>query len=653
MRLARALVLLLVACSCIAAAQASIETQRARFLEAEKALAQGKQSKFERLASSLKDYPLLPYLEYQRLRDDLRHASPAQVRKFLDHYADTPLAGRLRSQWLDRLAGQQRWGTYVQFYLASDDAETRCNHLHALIATGHRAEAFKQVPDLWLHGSSQPKACDPVFDAWRAAGRLTSQLTWGRIALAFKAGDWHLAQYLKRYLSGTDEAWVELWLRVHRDPALVTRSPDLFSAEHPMRNAVLEHGLRRLGRQDPEGALKAWQALRHRFAFSQTQSERITRWLALQLARSQDPEAMSYLEAVQPDADDLVLAQARVRTALALGDWSRVLAWIDALPAQPRHESRWRYWRARALEQLGQARQAKPMYRSLAKERSYYGFLAADHLGLDYRMDDVPLAVDAAVAQDVQGRPALLRAHELLLLNRLADARREWRWATRAMSTEQLQAAAKLAQRWGWYDRAILTVARTGYWDDLELRFPLEHRKLVEQLSQGAGLNPAWVYAVVRQESAFVHDARSSAGALGLMQLMPATAKQVARKLGEHPPAARALLEPRTNIRLGSSYLSGILDELNDHPVLATAAYNAGPGRVRAWLPDASIEADRWVELIPFRETRTYVQRVLAYTVIYEQRLGAKPSRLSERMHPVTGATTWAVGSKDAGKDRV
>jgi len=653
MRLALALMALAGIWACVGSAQASIEGQRTRFLEAEQALAQGRHSDFEWLSSRLKDYPLLPYLEYERLSGDLRHASSAQVRAFLDRYSDTSLAGRLRSQWLDRLASQKRWASYLQFYESSDDTETRCNHLHALIATGQRAEAFSQVPALWLHGSSQPKACDPVFKAWRAAGRLTPQLTWQRIELAFNAGEWRLALYLKRYLSSADQSWVDLWLKVYRNPGLVADNPGLFKGKHPMRNDILEHGLRRLARRDPEDALKAWRKLEHRFPFSDTRSERIRRYLALLLARSQDPEAMSYLDAVQPAAGDKVLSAARLRTALALGDWSKVLAWVDALPEQPRQEERWRYWRARALEQLGHAGQAKPIYRALAKERSYYGFLAADHLGLDYRMDDVPLAVSPAVAQDVQKRPSLLRAHELLLLDRLVDARREWRWATRDMSTEELQAAAKLAQRWGWYDRAIFTVARTGYWDDLELRFPLAYRKLVERLAHGAGLNPAWVYAVVRQESAFVHDARSAAGALGLMQLMPATAKHVAHKLGEHPPTARALLEPRTNIRLGSTYLSRMLDELNDHPVLATAAYNAGPRRVRSWLPDTSIEADRWVEVIPFRETRTYVERVLAYTIIYEQRLGAKPSRLSKRMHPVSGASSWAAGSKGAGRDRV
>ena len=231
---------------------------------------------------------------------------------------------------------------------------------------------------------------------------------------------------------------------------------------------------------------------------------------------------------------------------------------------------------------------------------------------------------------------AIRRAQELFALERWTEARREWHSATRDMNPTQLRAAAKLAKQRGWHDRAIFTLARTGYWDDLELRFPLEHAELVKANADLHGIDIAWVFAVMRQESAFMSNARSHAGAMGLMQLMPATARQVAKNVLKTPPPRRQeLFQPDTNIALGSAYLKQMKGELGDSAVLATAAYNAGPHRVTRWLPQETLPADIWIELVPFKETRGYLRRVLAYTVIYEKRMGIPPTRLHKRLHPV------------------
>lgn len=614
---------------------ANLERQRASFLEAEKALQKGQKARFEQLSASLRDYPLHPYLDYQSLRRDLKLASPERVRAFISDNADTPLADRLRGLWLSQLARQGRWSTYLAFYQPTDSTLARCRQLHAMIKTGQADKAYADVPDIWLHGESQPKECDSVLDAWRAAGGLTQTLVWQRIELAFAAGQWRLARYLKRYLDTDERPWVDLWLRTHREPGLVQSHPDLFAKQHPMRSAILEHGLKQLAKRDPARAIDAWRSVRSRFDFPNSDSARVDRHLALALARDGHPDALAYLARIEPRDDDLTLAETRIRTALAKEDWAAALAWIEALPPKARGLERWGYWRARALGELGRDDDARSGFEDLSRERSYYGFLAADRVGASYHLDPVRLSVGAEPLAEVAADPGIRRARELLALDRLIDARREWHHATADMDKTQLQAASKLAQSWGWHDRAIFTLARTQYWDDLELRFPLEHRALVERLARSQGLDPAWVYAVVRQESAFVKDARSSAGALGLMQLMPRTARSVARKLGEHPPRSRDLFRPETNIRLGSAYLKRIFDKLGAHPVLATAAYNAGLSRVESWLPDARLDADLWVELIPFRETRRYVERVLTYTAIYQDRLGTQPTRLSKRMQPV------------------
>ena len=290
--------------------------------------------------------------------------------------------------------------------------------------------------------------------------------------------------------------------------------------------------------------------------------------------------------------------------------------WISALPRELADSERWRYWRARALEGSGDQEKAQAILEELAGERSYYGFLAADRTGRPYHLLHQPLEVSLYRVGHLSIKPGVRRARELFLLNRFLDARREWRMATADLDNQDLQAAAKIAQSWDWYDQAIFTLARTGYWDDLELRFPIEHDQYVDRAVDKRQLDKSWIFAVVRQESAFASDARSSAGALGLMQLMPGTAKSVARRLKLPTPGKRKLLRPSINIELGTAYLRQVLDRLDDNAVLET---------------------------IPFSETRRYTQLVLSYSVIYDERLGREPRRLENSMPPVQPLETVAT----------
>jgi soluble lytic murein transglycosylase len=303
---------------------------------------------------------------------------------------------------------------------------------------------------------------------------------------------------------------------------------------------------------------------------------------------------------------------------------------------------RWQYWLARALHELGQRAEAREIYVELARGRGYYAFLAADRVGTPYRIEGMATPELQDVRAQVRELPAVARTRELLALDRTLDARREWRDATNQMNKEQLMSAALLASDLGWLDQAIFTLARTGFWEDLELRFPVSHLEQVVGAEHRTGLDRAWILAVIRQESAFNPDARSPVGAMGLMQLMPRTAKAVAtRHLGQSAPRPSQITDPQLNIRLGSTYLAHVLERLGKNPVLATAAYNAGPHRVERWLPEQTMDADIWIELIPFGETREYVKRVLSYRAIYQHRLGQKPERLTTTMPPVLAANDF------------
>jgi len=507
----------------------------------------------------------------------------------------------------------------------------RCHQLHALLATGERRRALAAVPEIWLVGRSQPPACDPVFAAWKKADEMTQARVRERFGLAIVAGKTALASYLARLLQGPRRRIAKLWLALRRHPEraekLLRGATGGADLEAPMVYAV-----RRLAWRDPERAAQLWAALEKRFRFSRSGRAAATKALLVGHARAGLRSGLDWLARIpESELDDRVRARGII-LAVRLGAWSTALTNINRLGVDRSADPRWRYWKARSLQHLGRGEEARALLAALASQRGYYSFLAADRLRLPYRLNDRPNKLSDALLAAIAKRPAMRRAHELLVLGRRLDARREWRTGIAHMSPSELVQAAGLAQRWGWHGRTILTLARTPQRDDLKARFPLAYRAIVTRTARRNRLDPAWVYAVIRQESAFIPDARSPKGALGLMQILPRTGRHIARRAKMASPSRAQLLDPRTNVRLGSAYLRQLLDRLGGQPMLASAAYNAGLQRVAKWRPTATLDADLWLETVPFGETRSYLRRVFAYTIIYEHRLGLTPTRLSERI---------------------
>ena len=619
------------------AGEASLTQQRDRFLQAEKALKTGDKASYRRLKAGLADYPLYPYLIYAEHRRRLANLTPAKLIRFEEDYQDTPLPALLRRQWLNLKAARQQWYDFLKGYQKDNSISRQCHYLNALIHTGRRVIAHRQVPELWLSGRNRPKACDPVFNDWIAHGKLTPGLLRQRTRLAMAAGSTKLVRHLAKRMSARDKRFARTWLKMMAKPSLLLDGKQHLP-RHKLRDLAYAPILAKLIREDSAGVLKQWPALTKRLALPAATRQQLARKLGFRLLSDKHPQALEFLDRLDLPSDDIKLHERRLRAAIATRDWPRLLRWLRALPEQARETERWRYWRARALEAVGIEAEAKKLYAKVARERSYYGFLAADRIGADYNLLNNPVAVSEASLADIEDAPALARMRELYALNRATDARREWREFTADMPVARLQAAAKLAQHQGWLDRAIFTLARTGYWDDLELRFPLRHRDTIRDQAERNDLDDAWVFAVVRQESAFMHDARSRTGATGLMQLMPATARLIARELKRKKPRRADLLKAETNIALGTGYLNKVKRQLGDSIVLATAAYNAGPHRVKRWLPEIATDADIWVESIPFHETRGYVRRVMSYLILYEMRLGRTHSAISERMGVIAPA---------------
>lgn len=580
---------------------------------------------FRKAMATLADYPLYPYLEYAALTRHVGDLSFEDVDAFRSKWSDSPLATRLFEAWLDALFAHGHYKAYVEHYAATGDAARECRYLRALARTGRRDEAFAGVPALWVVGHSQPDACDPLFEAWIEDRHLTEELVWNRLALALENGQVSLARYLTRYLSGTRARRADAFIAVTQRPLLVVQTSQFRSDDSHTRQAV-SLGLRRLARTDPEAAQRAWMHYEDKLGFAGTDARAIDQEITRALARNRIlADAPDFT--TSPNGRHLDAAEAYVVTAVALGEPKRALDAMARLsPEEIRDDDyRWRYWRGRAeraanlLTAEGQA-----AFAALARERQYYGFLAADQLGLEPQLNARALSTDAAVDAEVRALPGMRRVLELYALDARADARREWFFLQERLDEPRRIAATAALADAGWTDLSLRTTFDPVFADYLALRFPQPHRGIYEAASKATALPLALLYGISRQESLFAAAVTSPVGALGLMQLMPATAARTARSIGDPPPSRAALLTPNTNVRLGSRHLAMLMKRYDGNRYLSAAAYNAGEHRVDRWLREYPLDAaDVWIDSIPFPETRNYVKAVMSFSYIYGRLLEA------------------------------
>lgn len=623
---------LLSLCSCLllctfslpSAHAANLAQQRQMYDEAKRALAKGDKGPYLRYANALRDYPLEPYLAYDELTARLKWASNEEIEKFLTEHGDLPQAGWMKLRWLRWLAERGEWQTFINHYDPKlNFTELDCLYGQYQLKHGMKAEGNATTEKLWLVGKSQPAACDVLFDIWRADGQLTEERRWKRAKLAAEARNYGLASYLIKGLPRLDKQG-KLLVEVAQKPLLLTQTARFTPADRAMADAV-GLGLRRLARQDPEKALSLLEVYAGKMSFSDEEKVAIAREIGLTLAKRFDMRGLDVMSKYDPQLRDNTVSEWRARLLLRHARWDDAYQLTSRLPADLAATSRWRYWQARSL-QLAQPQnpQALALYQPLAKERDFYGFLAADRIEAPYSLNNKPLALDPQLVQKVRNTAGIRRALEFHDRGQIVDGRREWYHVSRLFSRDELVAQARLAFDKEWYFPAIRTISQAQYWDDLDIRFPMAYKASLTQQAKLRGLHSSWVFAITRQESAFMTDARSPVGAMGLMQLMPATAKETARKFGIPLANPQQALIPEKNIQLGAAYLSQVHGQFNGNRVLASAAYNAGPGRVRQWLRGADhLSFDVWVENIPFDETRQYVQNVLSYSVIYGQKLNA------------------------------
>ena len=600
------------------------------FLATDHALRAGEDVDLDEVLGRLGDYPLVPYLRLRQLSRDLDAAGAADIEALGEAHPQLPGLQQLQRDWLARRGERGDWDAFARLDQGQGGAQLTCYRLQARRATGDIDPAWlDSARELWTVGHSQPEACDPVFEELYRRDALPADRRWERIRRIMAAGRPGLARALAHRLDDEQQQWLHRWLRVTADPARGLDSPD-FDPESPRGREIVEHGLKRLARSDPGQALETLARYRELMWIPPSRADRLQRHIALQAAYSAEPRALEWLRALPEEVVDGTVREWTARAALRAADWAALGRALAELPETLARQPEWRYWQAVGLEHQGRAEAARGALEALAGTRHYYGFLAADRLGQGYAMNHRPAPRNDAGVARLAAEPALVRVRELLAVGWYEEARREWYTALAGASPGRWADAAQLASDWGWHHGAVAAANRAGLRDALELRFPLAFRDRLPPFAEQAGVDPALAYAVARKESAFDPAAVSRVGARGLLQLMPGTARRVARSLDSPEPDAHALLDPELNLRLGSTYLGRMLERFPDRPAAAVAAYNAGPRAAEAWqrVPPPP-EPALWVERITYGETRDYVKSVLAFRAVFDWRLTGRARPLS------------------------
>jgi soluble lytic murein transglycosylase len=629
----RLLANLLFGCALLACAgSAQAASQDDDFLAAREAFRAGDAAKLERYAKSLSSYPLEPYLTYWRFRLRLDEQTPEAVRAMLERLHDGPVVNSLRTDWLKQLANRQQWDLFDAEYplLEGSDTELLCYSLQSRLRVDG-AEPLSYARTLWFSGRDQPESCTALFDALAVTKQLGAEEVWTRIRLALEAGNTGVARRAAEYLSVKDFAEMQAWPSIAVNPQAYLERKNFNLQSRAGRETVM-YAAHRLARTAPPLAAQQWAKLGERF--SETERAYVWGLIAYQGAQRHDPSALVWYSKAG-ELNDQQLAW-KVRSALRAKSWPDVLAAVNAMSPKESQDAAWRYWKARAYKALGRVDEAQALLTPLASEFSFYGQLAAEELGGQARLPQASYKPAREEVQEMSRVPGFQRALTFYRLNLRFEGNREWSWTIRSFDDKQLLAAAEFARRSELYDRAINTADRTRELHDFSMRYLAPYRDVMKSYVSQQQLDEAWVYGLIRQESRFIADVKSSAGAIGLMQLMPATARWAAQKAGLKNYQGNQTANVETNLNLGTWYLRHVLDTLDSHPVLASAAYNAGPGRARAWRANEPMDAAIYAESIPFNETRDYVKKVMSNASYYSLQFGHTLLSLKERIGVIT-----------------
>lgn len=594
---------------------------REKFRTAERAISKGQLTKARKIMVELGDYALVPYLELGIMQRDLYRVPSKEVEHFIEKHKNTWAGEKARLNWLTVLSARRKYKDYIRHYQQVEPTTvTQCQYLRALTKTDKSEEAYKQVPDIWLSGTSLPDACDPIFSSWKKSKKFDEEYIWQRFLLARKARQYGLARYLTTLAKTPNiKERIKMYYSVRNNPKLVTNTNN-FKLDEPGSSQLIEYGLWRLSTQDAAKTYVAFKKYMELGVLDLVAQQKVIEslmkaWTGKDAVDKAFFIAKEHTESIREQQLDWQLQQ-----SLKKQNWKAVIAWSDFLDEESKSTDKWQYWIARSKSQLGES--ASPIFAALSNKRSYYGHLASLLTEQPFHLEDTFTLSDSESVEKIKTSIGSLQALELDRIGYYLNSRNAWNVTLKPLSEEETMTAGQAAHELGLHYSGIVSMAKTGSWQNLTVRFPLAYQNLFEKAATQQDISQAWVTAVSRQESSFAPDIRSSAGARGLMQVLPSTAKEMARKIGVGYDRSR-LREPEYNIPLGAAYLKQGMKELSGNMIYATAGYNAGIHRAKTWLKDGKdkLPLDIWTEIIPYKETRQYVKNVMDYSVIYADKL--------------------------------
>jgi soluble lytic murein transglycosylase len=602
-------------------------------------------------SEGLRNYPLYPYLQAARIKRALGESSddlgPVDKRAetFITRYPREPVGRDMRNVWLSSLAQRLQWQKFLEQYKDESASDSlRCHSFTARIALGQTEELALDVARQWLSPSTLPD-CEPAFTWMRNEQALTPELIEQRVRRALEANNASFARQIAVQLPPEKSAPLLRWAALIETPA---KQIDALIAAPTLEiepKAQLA-GWMRLARVDRDGALRRYENFVRARGLTEETASPYALSLALALSWDRRPEALAYFKRVLPNEFDDSAREWHARAALWAGDWKLAANIIAAMPDQQRTLARWRYWAARAAEKNGDPKLARQLYESVLLDDNFYSIMSAARLDRPVAPHPEKLVVDQPQIRRMEQLPPMVRARELLMSDLRPQAGTEWSFAFEQLTPEARTQAIHLAARWGWYEQAIFTASQQRVFNDYELLYPQPYDAEVLTAAKLTGLSPQLIYSVMRQESLYRRDAISSAGARGLLQMLPETARRTARKWNRPRPSADDLFDPVVNVPLGAANLRTLVDRFGGQTLVALAGYNAGPNAASRWMPGESLDPDIWIENIPYNETRNYVQRILWHNVVFSWLKKGEPQKVDAwlaRIAPVSEAAVLGL----------
>ena len=600
------------------------------YRKALKYLSKNEIEKAKRIHRKLGNYPLTDYLDFHFYRKSGNDLTAQQAAQFMAKHEGSWLAERMRKHWINTRITRGDYQSFIDFYDPINDkthSDAQCFLATAYFATGRTAKAVEQTKKLWLTSKSQPDRCDDAFDQLKQRKLLTQSMIFQRLLLSYESDQWKLIRYLQRLIVSSPYKFkLNNLHRARKNSSRLLAIINNKKLDEDYR-AMVVYIVKRQAKMDVDKAYNLWTKLAVSVDLPKADHSAMLRAICSRSLNITHSNRCLKLAKLRPDNFPVKAIKKQIEYLLTVKNWSLVQQWIEQLPDAEKTNDKWQYWLARSHQYTGRMDNANQLFDSLSDKTTFHGFLSAIHLNKKISISQKNRTIDPAILKQLRSNRKIQRALALHTIGHSLHSRQEWLYAMKQLNPEQLLAAAEIGAETGWPYASISAMTTAKLWDEIHYRFPMNHYRSFKRSANKRSLNVSWLLGLSRKESNFIPDIQSYAGAIGVMQVMPATGKEMAGKI-KIPYRLSKLSDPATNIKLGSAYLDLAYDTFNNNPAYASAAYNAGIYRIKTWLDDErrALPIDIWTDTIPNQGVQDYVRSVMQFSVFYADKLGIESS---------------------------